>query len=410
MDDVDKPILVALGIYFPGYSFTRVFDALLTELSNYYTIHWSGIAYKGEVQEFENYTLHPSNVKGGDIFGAHGAAALAEEVKADTILLLNDFYLLKNYKNAWQHLKEQGIKLLAYVPMDGLINDVDIVEQCLFLDHLVLYHKAAKQDVEGAISSFLNQNPSKFIDIPQLSYHFHGVDCKTFTPPISDVQKHNLKKQLFDVPSAENAIFILNANRYNERKDISSSIYAFEKALPLFKHPCYLVLHTPNLAAEKRIDLEKIIDNSSAKQKILLNPLGENYVDDAKLADLYRACDIGINSSYGEGWGMISFEHAACGAAQIVPDHSACGELWKDNGVVVPSIHSVQLTTNPFLMYAVDVSLFADQLVKLVNDSVYLKTASQSCLDHSRKDAFNWEKIAKNWYETLRPKKLEMTV
>ena len=53
--ETKKPVLVALGIYFPGYSFTRVFDSLLKELSAYYTIHWSGIAYKGEVLVLEKY-------------------------------------------------------------------------------------------------------------------------------------------------------------------------------------------------------------------------------------------------------------------------------------------------------------------------------------------------------------------
>ena len=30
----------------------------------------------------------------------------------------------------------------------------------------------------------------------------------------------------------------------------------------------------------------------------------------------------------GEGWGLVSFEHASTGAAQIVPDHTACAALW----------------------------------------------------------------------------------
>ena len=45
---------------------------------------------------------------------------------------------------------------------------------------------------------------------------------------------------------------------------------------------------------------------------------------------IYNACDVGINTSIGEGWGLVSFEHAATGAGQIVPRHSACEELWRD--------------------------------------------------------------------------------
>ncbi len=399
--ETKKPVLVALGIYFPGYSFTRVFDSLLKELSAYYTIHWSGIAYKGEVLVLEKYTLHPSNVKGGDIFGAYGAVALAQEVNADVVLLLNDFYLLKNYKMAWLPLKEIGIKLAAYVPMDGLVNEVNIIEQCLFLDELVLYHEAAKQDVEKAIKTYLIENQIDKSKSPNLSVRFHGVDTNTFKPLSSDEEIKVLRKRLFDVPDAEEAVFILNGNRHNERKDLESTIAGFALAFPHFKKPAYLVLHTPNLAEEKRVDLLNLIAKSGVQNNILLNPLGEEYVSDELLADLYRACPIGVNTSYGEGWGMISFEHAACGAAQIVPGHSAPGDLWKDVGVVIPNKHSIQLFTNPFLMYAVDVDILSEKLIDLVNDPNYLAQISQSCLLHARRQEFNWGEIAKEWYELL---------
>ena len=39
---------------------------------------------------------------------------------------------------------------------------------------------------------------------------------------------------------------------------------------------------------------------------------------------LYNACDVGLNTSEGEGFGLIALEHAAAGAAQVVPRHSAC--------------------------------------------------------------------------------------
>jgi D-inositol-3-phosphate glycosyltransferase len=33
----------------------------------------------------------------------------------------------------------------------------------------------------------------------------------------------------------------------------------------------------------------------------------------------------------------VSFEHAATGAAQVVPDGGACAELWRDAGTLVPA-------------------------------------------------------------------------
>ena len=50
---------------------------------------------------------------------------------------------------------------------------------------------------------------------------------------------------------------------------------------------------------------------------------------------IYNACDVGINTSIGEGWGLVSFEHAATGAGQIVPRHSACEELWQDSALML---------------------------------------------------------------------------
>ena len=38
----------------------------------------------------------------------------------------------------------------------------------------------------------------------------------------------------------------------------------------------------------------------------------------------------------GEGWGLVSFEHGGAGAAQIVPEHSACEELWHGRAEMIP--------------------------------------------------------------------------
>ena len=46
-------------------------------------------------------------------------------------------------------------------------------------------------------------------------------------------------------------------------------------------------------------------------------------LSDADLNRLYNACAIGLNTSAGEGFGLVSFEHAATGAPQVVPDHDA---------------------------------------------------------------------------------------
>ncbi|MBS1513128.1 MAG: glycosyltransferase [Bacteroidetes bacterium] len=405
-DGVTKPILLALGIHVPGYSFTRVLDSLFAELSAYYTIHWSGIGYKGPVQECEHYTLHPSNVKGGDIYGAYGIVELAGQLQPQTILLLNDFYLLRNYSKAWLPLKQQGIKLVAYVPLDGLITDVQIIPDCFFLDELVLYHEDAVKDVETAVHRWKQQQVNVNNAMPKLHHCYHGVDTVTFTPPSSAVERSMLKQKIFTaVDDAASALFMLNGNRFNERKDIASTIEGFAKLKQHSTKPVYLCLHTPNLDAAfnniKRPELMALIANSGCAEYIIVNPFGEQYVTDEALVQLYQACEVGINTSFGEGWGMISFEHAACGAAQVVPGHTAPAAVWKNAGIIIPATKPVQLHTNPFLMHGVDTEILAEQLLYLVNDTEYLHNIAGNCYQHVLEKEFQWKTIASQWQAIL---------
>jgi len=45
-----------------------------------------------------------------------------------------------------------------------------------------------------------------------------------------------------------------------------------------------------------------------------------------------HACDVGVNTCKGEGFGLVNFEHAACRVAQVVPNHTSCKELFEGYG------------------------------------------------------------------------------
>lgn len=396
----NKPILVGLGLFVPGFSFTRVFDSLFEQLSVYFEIHWYAIAYKDEVTRHKHYTLHPCNLKGGDMYGAYGAATLAIKLKATALLLLNDVYMLKNYQSAWMPLKTHGIKLAAYTPLDGTIIDYNILKDAVFLDALVLYHDGAKKDVQRAINCIEENEPSTSYEWPALYTIYHGVDVSSFQP-IVETSKKELKKKLFAINNSEDSIFILNANRYNERKNIEATIDAFSLSIAHFRQPTYLVLHTPNTEPLKRKTLESYILSSGCSEYILLNPLGEYYCDDAMLNQLYQACDIGVNTSYGEGWGLISFEHAACGGAQIVPDHTCPGEIWKNIAITTPSHNEIKLPTNPFMMYNIDIKTLSHQMIELTNEKEKRVQVAIECMDHANDHKFKWATIAKVWSDIL---------
>jgi D-inositol-3-phosphate glycosyltransferase len=57
---------------------------------------------------------------------------------------------------------------------------------------------------------------------------------------------------------------------------------------------------------------------------------------DDEMALTYRAANVGISTTQGEGWGLTTMEGMACGLPQIVPDWSALGEWAAPAAYLVP--------------------------------------------------------------------------
>jgi glycosyltransferase involved in cell wall biosynthesis len=75
-------------------------------------------------------------------------------------------------------------------------------------------------------------------------------------------------------------------------------------------------------------NLVEIFDHQLRLRGMTFADVGKNYLmslarpqamTDAEINILYNACDIGINTCEGEGFGLCQFEHAAVGGPQVVP-------------------------------------------------------------------------------------------
>lgn len=390
-----KPRMIAIGLYRPGTGFTRVLQSLFEQLKNYIDIHWVGIGYKGPLIS-KGFTIYPNNVNGGDAYGAYFARELAEKLNASTIFILNDFWMLKNYINAFSSLAPH-IQKIAYVPLDGKITDPKQISEISFLDKLVLYTSFARKQTQKAIAQLVGINPD--FKYPSLYTANHGIDPNQF----EEMPTLVAKRMCFpDINKSEDVIFILNANRYVPRKGIELSIEAFERSKPQFNKEAYLVLHHGNLNVEEMQALQNIIIEKDLEDSIIINPLNKiGYVSDDQINILYNACEIGINSSYGEGWGLISFEHAATKAAQIVPHHTSCSELWKKAGLRIRTRKDIYFDNNPFMMSEIDPKSLSDHLVNLVNNKETLIEYSNKAYQHARKKDFLWANIAKKWSQII---------
>ena len=129
---------------------------------------------------------------------------------------------------------------------------------------------------------------------------------------------------------------MLNASRFDQRKRIDLTVEGFARFAAGKPANVRLCLHHAILGDAETDQITALIARFGLQARVHLNPLAGGVVGDRDLNLLYNACDAGINTSMGEGWGLVSVEHGAAGAAQIVPDHSACAELWNGRAEMIP--------------------------------------------------------------------------
>lgn len=178
------------------------------------------------------------------------------------------------------------------------------------------------------------------------TYYFpHGFDSKLYFP----IPK-KLARTYYELP--QDAFIILNLNRNQPRKrwdhtimayaDVVERHYKLKQQFPAKKHrPLRLMIGT---AFQGFWDLLEIFELEMKKRNIPLEDAREYITTVAKpqqLSDrdiniMYNACDIGLNTCEGEGFGLCQFEHLAVGCPQIAANIGGFREfLHKDNSIVV---------------------------------------------------------------------------
>ena len=338
--------LVAIGFNTSGTGLTRVMHAIMRRLADRHEIHYLGIAYSGEIIRDRGLTIYPTNPKGGDVFAAFQAKSLIEEINPAVLFILHDIWMFEYYLRILGPYRDR-LKIVCYIPLDGRITNEEDAAPLERADRVVVYTEFARTQFEQAFRRLREKRGGG--EYPELAVIPHGVDLDCFHPSpelleasFASEGRVEAKKRVFaDLRETDESFVVLNASRPDKRKRIDLTIEGFARFaadkpanVRLCLHQAYRGL--PELEEQTRLLIRRL----GLEQRIYLNPLAGGIINDTDLNLLYNACDVGINTSMGEGWGLVSFEHGAAGAAQIVPDHTACGELWRGRGELIPPARS----------------------------------------------------------------------
>jgi hypothetical protein len=124
-------------------------------------------------------------------------------------------------------------------------------------------------------------------------------------------------------------------------------------------------------------------------------------VSDTELNLIYNACEVGLNTCSSEGWGLVSFEHGATRAAQILPRHAALEELWSGQAEMLePTLCVTEpgCLTDSYLITPEEVAM---KLERLYRDPAYLDSLAELALANARRPEYVWESIANRWGEVF---------
>ncbi len=371
--------------------FSRVNHSIISNLpQNFYAIDFLGINYFGDPHPYQGIKIYPASNK-GHIYGFNRITEFANK-NFDLIFILNDLWIINEYLKLIKQSFKKIPKIVTYMPIDSILPDESWFSNFDIVDKACVYtnfgHNAVKE-----IRPDLD-----FTIIP------HGVDTKVFYK--INKPKEEIKASIFNNNHrfAYNSFIILNANRNQPRKRIDISfegfaIFAKDKPNVFYYHHAGIEDVGWNIIrlANK---LSKKYGYNVEERLILTNKeIGVQKVPDEKLNMIYNATDVGINCSIGEGWGLTNVEHAVTGAPQIVPDHSACKELFEDCGILIPTCMDFCLEKTITFGKLVHPEAVAEKLNFIYNNKELYNELSEKGIKKFIAPEYNWKNIGNRWHK-----------
>ena len=397
-----KPKVLVVGDAAAPTGFSRVTSSIMTRLIDRYEFHQLGINYVGGPHG-EPWSVYPASDGLRDRHGVKRVAGVVSMIRPDIVLLVNDLGLVAQYLVAMSSL-EHPPRVMAYMPVDSGPVALDFVRHAASLDRIVVFNQFAADTLEAAGDAVRAEEPS-FI-LPPVSVVPHGVDTSVFRPlfatsgNVVEARKAARRQLLPGSDSYANTFIVLNANRNQPRKRIDVTIAGFAQ-FAADKPDARLYLHMG--MSDLGWDIRELARRHGIMDQLIITheATGQPASSPEQLNRIYNACDIGINTSEAESWGLTAFEHAATAAAQIVPGHTGTGEIWASVAELLRP--SLQLTSPGSLTASelIDPKTVAATLERLYHDPELLQKRSLAAYEHATQRRYHWDTVADSFDEIL---------
>lgn len=324
-------------------------------------------------------------------FGESLLAAHLARTSYDKVILYNDVLVLRSFLDALANIRIPRLIIYLDLVHDDQLGVQDIVRRA---DEIWVFSDYWK----GALES------TSEIDVP-VHVVPHGVDS-CFRP----LDPQACRKAL-GLPAQ--GLIVLNTNRNSYRKALDVTIRVF---LEVYKrHHCpkdfFLFLNCNTSSCDTGYDIPFLIraecqrlglDWQDVAQHRILGMPNAGFLSDETLCQLYNACDVGINTCTGEGFGLPTLEHGSLGKPQLATATGGLRDLLKNEAI--PPIERLALckgfVPHSGTMHVPDSQAFVEKLSSLYTLYSATSTSASSYTLPCDLAAYAWPAIIDSIIDT----------
>ena len=336
-----------------------------------------------------------NRIGSNDIYGKSIIVSVMNDIRPDILFIYNDIVVICNLFNSLLKIKNT-IKYRTIVYLD-LVYQYEKPEYIRHVDNnsdmIIVFSDCWRRHLIQ-----MSVDPSK-IDVI-----YHGLDEGHFYPiDVSDA------RHVFGF--SENDFIILNTNNNSYRKAHDISIRAFLQFLKKQGCPTHIKLFINCcMKTNAGYDILSLIEVECIRLGLSLTNIINNniitmstpgYIDDTTMNYLYNACDIGINTALGEGFGLCNLEHGSVGKPQVVSAVGALADIFSDEiAILIKPVCTLAVSNHTDdhggLLEICRSEDFADALETYFLDKNRRITTGEKCRQHIL-ETYNWENILKKF-------------
>lgn len=361
---------------------------------------------------FQQYTspiekerpLHPNieviDVTALDPQTTFGYSIIAKEVRErspDMVLVYNDMVVTSHIITALQCLPKT-FRFVSYLDVVYPYQDLALLRHIIHhSDRVFVFSQMWKDHFESM--GF----PKERIEVFP-----HGFDTKTFYAIPKSVARQKLGLRDTD-------FIVLNTNRNSYRKALDIAIRAFLICLKRSEMADDLrLMLNCRMDITEGYDILQLIEIECLKLGLDMSRVVNHHVLqlpmpglilDEMVNVLYNACDVGINTCVGEGFGLCNLEHAGLGAPQIVTDVGGLSDIFARHGVRIPVATRIRLArmvdTHSGEISITKAEDFAEALWMYYSDRARCAADGQTLKKHIR-ETYSWPKLLRQFHEDLK--------